>query len=116
MLHNGCAGASGAFFKIIGFSVGYKHFWYIPSVINLTQWFIRSALQKFLRKNLKKFYKDIKKVVRDNNYDYVLRMSQFSISALDLLAAKQGGATHLIMRSTNSQITGGTATARKKWL
>lgn len=59
-------------------------------------------------KNLKKFYKDIKKVVRDNNYDYVLRMSQFSISALDLLAAKQGDATHLIMRSTNSQITGGT--------
>ena len=58
-------------------------------------------------RNLVAFYKGIKEIVRDNHYNSVMRMSQFTISALDLFAAKQGGAQHLIMRSTNSQVVEG---------
>lgn len=41
-------------------------------------------------------------LVRENKYQYVLRNSQHSLSALELLAAKLGGAERCIYRSSNS--------------
>lgn len=58
-------------------------------------------------KNPIKAFKSIKKVVKDNNYEMVLRTSQQSLAALDLLAAKCGGAKKLIYRSSNAGLTGG---------
>ena len=53
-------------------------------------------------KNPIKFFKAMKKVVNENKYEYVLRISCHSLSVIDLLAAKSGGAKHLIMRSSNA--------------
>lgn len=50
---------------------------------------------------IQSFY-DIKKIVKDNNYKYVLRINEHSLSVIDLLAARIGGAQKLIMRSSNS--------------
>lgn len=44
----------------------------------------------------------IKKVVKDNRYDYILKVKQHSLACLDLLAAKLGGAHNLILRSSNA--------------
>lgn len=52
-------------------------------------------------------FKAIKNVVRNENYQYVLRISQHSLSTLDLLAAKLGGAQTLVFRSSNSSTGGG---------
>lgn len=49
----------------------------------------------------------IKRLVKKENYKYVLRTSQQSLAALDLLAAKMGGAKTLIYRSSNAGIVGG---------
>ena len=55
-------------------------------------------------------FKDIKTLVKREGYDYVLRTSQHSLSALELLAAKKGGAKVRVYRSSNSN----TGTAGKK--
>jgi glycosyltransferase involved in cell wall biosynthesis len=49
----------------------------------------------------------IKKIVKENNYSSVLRISQNSISCIDLMAAKLGGAKILAFRSSNSGTCGG---------
>jgi len=48
----------------------------------------------------------IKKVVKDGKYDSVLRISQNSMSAIDLIAAKCGGAKNLLFRSSNTGTCG----------
>lgn len=47
---------------------------------------------------------DIKNLVKTEKYKYVLRVSQNSLSALELLAAKFGGAKKRAFRSSNSNI------------
>jgi glycosyltransferase involved in cell wall biosynthesis len=44
----------------------------------------------------------IKNIVKKNKYEYVIRVNEHSLSTIDLLAAKCGGATHLVMRTSNS--------------
>lgn len=56
--------------------------------------------------SLKNFL-DIKRIVKDNGYKSVLRTSQHSLSALELLAARLGGAKKLIFRSSNSNTATG---------
>lgn len=53
-------------------------------------------------KNLIKAMLDIKKIVKDNNYKIVLKLSSTPIATLDLLAAKFGGAKLLAVRSCNA--------------
>lgn len=48
----------------------------------------------------------LKNLVRDHSYDYVIRVSEHSLATLDLLAAKLGGAHHLVMRSSNASSSG----------
>lgn len=48
------------------------------------------------------FFK-IKKIVRDNNYKYVLKLCDTPIGVFDLLASRIGGATVLCVRSCNAQ-------------
>ena len=48
------------------------------------------------------WYRETKRVVHDNGYRYVIRVCEHSLATLDLLVAKQGGADHLIMRSSNA--------------
>ena len=55
---------------------------------------------------LKNFF-DIKRIVKENDYKSVLRTSQHSLSALELLAARLGGAKKTIFRSSNSSTTTG---------
>lgn len=47
------------------------------------------------------FFK-LKNIVRNNKYDYVMRVNEHSLSTIDLIAAKLGGAKKLIMRSSNA--------------
>lgn len=47
---------------------------------------------------------DIKNLVKGEKYNYVLRVSQNSLSALELLAAKFGGAKNRAFRSSNSNV------------
>ena len=58
-------------------------------------------------KNMIKNFTDIKKIVKQNSYKYVLRISQHSLSALELLAARLGGARILAFRSSNTHSGGG---------
>ncbi len=44
----------------------------------------------------------VRKVVRDNHYEIVMRVNEHSLSVIDLIAAKMGGAKKLIMRSSNA--------------
>lgn len=55
---------------------------------------------------LKSFF-TIKKIVEENKYEYVMRVSQHSLSGLELAAAKLGGARVTVFRSSNSQTGGG---------
>ena len=55
---------------------------------------------------IKNFY-DIKNLVKKEGYDYVLRTSQHSLSALELFAARLGGAKVRAFRSSNSNTTSG---------
>lgn len=57
-------------------------------------------------KNPVKCFLDIRRIVRENRYEYVMRVNQHSLSVIDLLAAKSGGAKRLIMRSSNAGTTG----------
>ena len=50
-------------------------------------------------------FNSIKEIVRENEYRYVLRTSQHSLSALELFAAKLGGAKITTFRSSNSNTT-----------
>lgn len=52
-------------------------------------------------------FNDIKKIVNENEYKYVLRVSQHSLSAVELLAAKLGGAKVCAYRSSNTETGGG---------
>ncbi len=58
-------------------------------------------------RNVIKNFNDIKKIVKENKYKSVIRVSQHSLSSLELLAAKFGGAKKLIFRSSNSNSGGG---------
>lgn len=49
-----------------------------------------------------KSFLSIKNLVKKENYQYVIRVNEHSLSVLDLIAAKMGGAKRLIMRSSNS--------------
>ena len=54
-----------------------------------------------------KNFGEIKQLVEKNGYNYVLRVSQHSLSALELYAAKRGGAKVRAFRSSNSSTTAG---------
>lgn len=58
-------------------------------------------------KNPFKSFLNIIKVVKHEKYEIVFRTSQHSLSALDLLAAKIGGAKVLVFRSSNSNTCSG---------
>lgn len=53
-------------------------------------------------KNLFKSFHQTKDLVKRNKYNTVIRVNQHSLSTIDLLAAKAGGATNLVMRSSNA--------------
>ncbi len=57
-----------------------------------------------------KNFNSMRRIVRDNQYKYVLRTSQHALSALELLAARLGGAKVCVFRSSNSN----TVTGSKK--
>lgn len=57
-------------------------------------------------KNPLKCFLSIRKIVMENNYKIVFRTSQNSMSSLDLLAARFGGAKKLVFRSSNSRACG----------
>lgn len=57
-------------------------------------------------KNPLKCFFSIRKIVMENKYKIVLRTSQNSMSSLDLLAARFGGARKLVFRSSNSRTCG----------
>ncbi len=50
-------------------------------------------------------FQEIKKLVKREKYAYVMRTSQHSLSALELFAARLGGAKTTIFRSSNSNTT-----------
>ena len=62
-------------------------------------------ISKKSKNPVKSFY-DIYKVVKNGKYENVIRISQHSLSSLDLMAAKLGGAKNLIFRSSNSNSCG----------
>lgn len=53
-------------------------------------------------------FRDIQRIVKNNHYKSVLRVSQNSLSALELFAAKLGGAEIRGYRSSNSSTVSGT--------
>lgn len=53
----------------------------------------------------------IRRIVSQNGYKNVIRVNQHSLSTLDLLAARLGGAENLIMRSSNASSGGGLSSA-----
>lgn len=56
-----------------------------------------------------KSFCEIKKIVKKHKYKYVIRVNEHSLSVIDLIAAKFGGAKVLIMRSSNAGTAGGKA-------
>lgn len=60
-------------------------------------------------KSFLKSLNNLRKVVRDNKYKSVFRLSQHSLSTLDLLVAKIGGANNLIFRSSSTSTNRGKA-------
>ena len=54
-----------------------------------------------------KSFRSIKTNVFEGKYKYVMRVSQHSLSGLELIAAKKGGASTTIFRSSNTQTGGG---------
>lgn len=63
------------------------------------------------KRGLIKNFISIIKVVKNNKYKYVLRTSQHSLSALELIAARLGGAKVCVFRSSNSHTGGGRLTS-----
>lgn len=49
-----------------------------------------------------KSFNAIKTIVKERNYRYVIRVNEHSLSVIDLIAAKVGGANVVAMRSSNS--------------
>ena len=54
-------------------------------------------------------FKDIKNIVRNNKYNYVLKLCDTPIGYFDLLAAKKGGAKKICIRSCNASSSESTA-------
>lgn len=46
----------------------------------------------------------IRRIVKENGYKYAIRMNASSLTVIDLIAAKSGGAKVLVMRSSNAGI------------
>lgn len=61
--------------------------------------------------NVLKWHQELKQVVHENGYQYVIRVCEHSLAALDLLVAREGGAKQLIMRSSNTGSGGTISTA-----
>lgn len=61
--------------------------------------------------NVRKWHHELKQVVRENGYQYVIRVCEHSLAVLDLLVAREGGAKQLIMRSSNTGSGGKISTA-----
>lgn len=55
-------------------------------------------------KNLMGAMNGIRRIVRENGYDCVLKLGETSIAAADLIAARLGGAKHIAMRSCNAGV------------
>lgn len=53
-----------------------------------------------------KFFAGLRNVVRTNHYHYVLRLNTHSISVLDMIAAKSGGAKKFVIRSRSTKVGG----------
>lgn len=51
-------------------------------------------------KNPIKCFLDIRRIVKENDYKYVMRVHEHSLASLDLIAARMGGAEIIAMRST----------------
>jgi len=49
-----------------------------------------------------KCFCEIRKIVREHGYESVIRVNEHSLSVIDLIAAKLGGAKKLVMRSSNA--------------
>ncbi len=49
-----------------------------------------------------KSFLSLKNIVKENGYECVIRVNEHSLSVIDLIAAKMGGAKKLIMRSSNA--------------
>ncbi len=58
--------------------------------------------------DFKKSLKALEEIVRDNGYENVLCSSVKPGTALELIAAKKGGAKRLVYRSSNTSVDGGT--------
>lgn len=56
-----------------------------------------------------KNFNSVRKIVKENGYQYVLRTSQHSLSALELFAAWLGGAKVRVFRSSNSNTVSGSS-------
>ncbi len=54
-------------------------------------------------RNLKGAFFGIRRIVRENGYDVVLKLGETSVAAVDLIAARLGGAVVTAMRSCNAQ-------------
>lgn len=57
-------------------------------------------------KSFLKSFLELKKIVKNEKYNYVLRVNEHSLSTLDLMAARLGGAKVLAMRSSNANSGG----------
>ena len=49
-----------------------------------------------------KCFLSLRKIVKENDYKYVMVVNEHSLSVIDLIAAKSGGAKKLVMRSSNA--------------
>lgn len=56
-------------------------------------------------------FRAIRRLVRENGYESVIRVNEHALSTLDLIAARAGGAKRLVMRSSNSSSGGACSTA-----
>ncbi len=65
-------------------------------------------IHRITRKNQNpiKAFLDIRKLVKENNYKNVIKISSNSVNVTDLIAAKIGGANNLSLRSINSNNSG----------
>lgn len=52
--------------------------------------------------NMIQWHRELKQIVHAHGYQYVIRVCEHSLAVLDLLVAREGGAKHLIMRSSNA--------------
>ncbi len=59
--------------------------------------------------NVKEFKKQLHNVVKNNNYDYVMRITSTAMGFMDLKIAKKAGASVCVVRSSNASDGGGLA-------